>query len=159
MRVLLAALAIVAAVPATAAPKLDMVAFFTGKTHGENVMKVMFKRPAKLVTDSFGGKGDRGDFVLIDTVHEERKPVRTRKWIMKPAGPNHYTGSLSDAVGPVDVTVDGDTAIVRYAMKGGIKVEQKMQLRADGKTLTNMIIVKKLGLKVAQIDGAIRKLD
>jgi hypothetical protein len=159
MRLLLAVLALIIAAPAVAAPKLDMLAFFTGKTRADNVMKIAFKRSSRLLVESFGGKGDRGDFVLIDTVHEEGQPVRQRKWVMKPVGPDHYTGALSDAVGPVDVTVNGDTAMVRYTMKGGLKVEQKMQLRPDGKTLTNTVNVRKFGLKFARIDGTIRKLD
>ncbi len=157
---LLLAVAILAAGPASAAPgKLDMLAFFAGKTHAENVMKLALKRPSKLVVDSIGGKGDRGDFVLIDTVREEGKPVRTRKWIMRPAGPNRYTGSLTDAVGPVDVVVEGDSATVRYTMKGGLKVEQTMKLQGDGKTLSNKVIVRKFGLKFARVEGTIRKLD
>ena len=159
---LAAAAAIVAlgATMASAEPrKLDMLAFFTGKTHAENVMKIVLKRPAKLIVDSVGGKGDRGDFVLIDTVREEGKPVRTRKWVMRPAGPNRFTGALSDAVGPVDVAVAGDEATIRYTMKGGLKVEQRLQLQGDGKSLSNKVIVRKLGLKFARVEGTIRKLD
>lgn len=154
------AAAVLAASPALAdAGKLDMLAFFAGKTHGENVMKLALKRPSKLVVDSIGGKGDRGDFVLIDTVREEGKPVRTRKWIMRPLGPNHFTGSLTDAVGPVDVVVDRDSATIRYTMKGGLKVEQQLQLQGDGKTITNKVTVRKFGLKFARVEGTIRKLD
>ena len=136
-----------------------MTAFFTGRTHAENVLKAVFKRPSRLIVDSVGGKGDRGDFVLIDTVQEEGKPVRTRKWIMRPAGPNHYTGTLSDAVGPVDVTVSGDSAVIRYTMSGGLKVEQRIQLEGDGRTLINRVSVRKFGLKFASVEGKIRKLD
>jgi hypothetical protein len=141
------------------APKLDMVAFFTGKSHADNVMKIVFKRPVKLVVDSFGGKGDRGDFVLIDTVHEEGQPVRTRKWVMKSIGPGHYMGALSDAVGPVDVTVAGDKATIRYTMNGGLKVTQLLQSQGDGRTLSNHVVVKKFGLKFASVEGTVRKLD
>jgi hypothetical protein len=140
-------------------PKLDMLAFFTGKTHAENVMKIVLKKPARLVVDSIGGKGDRGDFVLIDTVKEEGKPERTRKWVMKQVSPGRFTGSLSDATGPVDVTVDGDEALILYTMKGGLKVRQEMKLLPDGKTLSNEVVVKKFGLKFASVDGKIRKLD
>jgi hypothetical protein len=140
-------------------PKLDMLAFFTGKTHAENVMKIVLKKPARLVVDSIGGKGDRGDFVLIDTVKEEGKPERTRKWVMKQVSPGRFTGSLSDATGPVDVTVDGDEALILYTMKGGLKVRQEMKLLPDGKTLSNEVVVKKFGLKFASVEGRIRKLD
>jgi len=141
------------------APTLDMTAFFSGRTHTENVLKIVFKRPARLVVDSVGGRGDRGDFVLLDTVREEGKPVRTRKWIMRPNGPNRFTGSLTDATGPVDVTVSGRQAVIRYTMKGGLKVVQQMDLQADGRTLSNHVDVRKFGLRFASVDGTVRKLD
>jgi hypothetical protein len=140
-------------------PKLDMIAFFTGKTHAENVMKVVLKKPVPLIVDSIGGKGDRGDFVLIETVHEGDKPARQRKWIMKQTGPNRFGGTLTDAVGPVDVQIEGDAATIRYTMKGGLKIEQQLRLQPDGKSLSNHVIAKKLGMKFARVEGIVRKLD
>jgi hypothetical protein len=136
-----------------------MLAFFTGKTHADNVMKVVLKKPVPLIVDSVGGKGDRGDFVLIDTVREGDKPVRQRKWIMRQAGPNHFTGTLTDATGPVDIQIDGDTAMIRYVMKGGLNIQQQLKLSADGKTLSNQVIAKKVGLKFARVEGTVRKVD
>ena len=157
MTFIVAAAAILAA--AAPAPVLDMTAFFTGRTHAENVLKTAFKRPARLIVDSIGGRGDRGDFVLIDTVQEEGQPARTRKWIMRQAGPNHYTGTLGDAVGPVDIVVAGREATIRYTMKGGLNVVQRIELLSDGQTLANHVAVRKFGLKVASVEGKIRKLD
>jgi hypothetical protein len=156
------ALVLLGAGTAPAAPeaaKLDMTAFFTGHSHADNVIKIAFHGPTKLIVDSVGGKGDRGDFVLIDTVHEGDKPVRTRKWVMRPAGPNHFSGTLTDATGPVDIVVSGDTATVRYTMTGGLSVVQQMRLQADGRTLSNHVDARKFGLKFARVDGTIRKLD
>jgi hypothetical protein len=36
-------------------PKLDMIAFFTGRTHADNVIKIAFHGPHKLIVDSMGG--------------------------------------------------------------------------------------------------------
>ena len=140
-------------------PRLDLTAFFTGRTHAENVLRIVFHGPAPLIVDSVGGKGDRGDFVLIDTVHEGNKPVRTRKWVMREVSPGHYTGALSDATGPVDIVVSGNSAVIQYVMKGNLKVRQQMDLLGEGKTLANHVVVKKFGLKFASVDGKIRKLD
>ena len=140
-------------------PRLDLTAFFTGKTHAENVLRIVFHGPTPLIVDSVGGKGDRGDFVLIDTVHEGDKPVRTRKWVMRDVSPGHYTGALSDAIGPVDIVVSGNSAVIQYVMKGNLKVRQQMDLLGDGKTLANHVVVKKFGLRFASVDGKIRKLD
>jgi hypothetical protein len=139
--------------------RLDMLAFFTGHTHADNVIKVALRGPHKLVVDSIGGRNKEGEFILIDNVQEEGKPARKRVWAMHPDGENHFTGTLSDAIGPVDVAVHGDGASIRYTMKdGGLKIEQELKLQRDG-TLSNHVIAKKFGLKFAQVDGTIRKLD
>ena len=152
-------LASVTAAPA-ATQKLDMLGFFTGKTHADNVIKIAFQAPHKLIVDSVGGHNKEGEFVLIDTVREEGKPVRTRTWVMHLVGPDHYSGVLSDALGPVDVVVRGDSATISYTMKDGhMKVVQQIQLQGDGKTLSNHTVAKKLGITFAHVDGTIRQVD
>jgi hypothetical protein len=156
--VAVALIALAGGASAAPAPRLDMTAFFTGRTHAENVLKIAFHRSTRLIVDSVGRTVGR-DFVLVDTVREEGKPVRTRKWVMHPAGPNRFTGSLSDAVGPVEVSVSGRSAQIRYTMKGGLNVDQALDLQGDGRTLTNRVSVKRFGLRFARVEGKIRKLD
>jgi hypothetical protein len=143
---------------AAAAQGLDLTAFFTGRTHAENVLRIVFHRATPLIVDSVGHR--EGDaLVIVDTVHEGNKPVRTRKWVMRPVGPNHFTGTLSDAIGPVDTVVNGNSATISYTMRdGGLKVVQQVRLQRDG-TLSNHVIARKFGLKFARVDGTIRKLD
>ena len=141
-------------------PKLDMTGFFTGKSHAENVIKIAFHGPHKLIVDSVGGRNKEGEFVLIDTVREEGKPERTRTWVMRQVAPDRFTGVLSDADGPVDILLRGDSATISYVMKDGhLKIVQQVQLQGDGKTLSNHVIAKKFGLSFAHVDGTIRKLD
>jgi len=148
-----------AAAAEPARPKLDMTAFFSGKTHADNVMKVALQSSKKLTVDSIGGHNKEGEFVLIDTVREEGKPERKRTWVMHPVGPDHYSGVLSDAIGPVDIVVAGPSATIRYTMRDkNLKIVQQIQLQPDGKTLTNHVVAKKFGLKFATVDGTIRKL-
>ena len=160
----LAATALLCAVAAASsaadpAPKLDMTGFFTGKTHADNIIKIALHAPHKLIVDSIGGHNKEGEFVLIDTVQEEGKPVRKRTWVMHPVGTDHFTGVLSDAIGPVDVVVRGDSATISYVMKDGhLKIQQQLQLQPNG-TLSNHVIAKKFGIKFGQVDGTIRKVD
>jgi hypothetical protein len=139
---------------------LDLTAFFNGKSHADNVIRIALHAPHKLIVDSVGGHNKEGEFVLIDTVREEGKPERTRTWVMHPVGPNHFTGVLSDAIGPVDVTVSGDSAVITYVMKEGhLKIVQRIQLQDDGKSVSNHVVAKKFGMTFAHVDGTIRKLD
>ena len=151
---------IFAALALTATHALDLTAFFNGKSHADNVIRIALHAPHKLIVDSVGGHNKEGEFVLIDTVREEGKPERTRTWVMHPVGPNHFTGVLSDAIGPVDVTVSGDSAVITYVMKEGhLKIVQRIQLQDDGKSVSNHVVAKKFGMTFAHVDGTIRKLD
>jgi hypothetical protein len=147
-----------ASTAATAAPKLDMIAFFSGRTHGENTMNQPFVGPTPLIVDSVGRK-DGNEFVMIDTVREGKKPARTRKWIMRESGPNHFKGTLTDATGPVDIAVSGNGAVIRYTMKGGLKIEQVLELQGSGRVLNSTVIARKFGMRFATAKGTIRKLD
>ena len=141
-------------------PKLDMMAFFTGKTHADNEIKIALHAPHKLIVDSIGGRNKEGEFVLIETVREEGKPERKRSWVMHSVGPDHFSGVLTDAVGPVDIVVSGPSATIRYTMKErNLKVVQQLQLQADGKSLANHVVARKFGLTFAKVDGTVRKLD
>jgi hypothetical protein len=135
---------------AAVAPQLDLPAFFTGRTHADNDLK--------MIVDTIGHR-EGAVFIQVDTLHEEGKPVRTRTWRTRQVGPNHYSGTLSDATGPVDIVVNGRTATIRYVMNGGLNILETMQLQSDGRTLSNHAEARKLGLKFARIDGAIRKVD
>ena len=94
----LAVAALAASTSAAAAdpgPKLDMLDFFTGKTHADNVMRTALHRPHRLVVDSVGGHNKEGEFVLIDNVQEEGKPGRKRVWAMRPAGAMVWSSDIT----------------------------------------------------------------
>jgi hypothetical protein len=161
MRLVAALLAplVLAAPSAADPPKLDILAFFSGHTHADNIIKIAFHSPHKLIVDSIGGRDKQGEFVLVDNVQEQGKPDRKRTWIMHPAGPNHFTGTLSDADGPVDVVVSGNSARIRYLMKDGrLNIDQQLTLEPTGMAL-NHVIARKFGIKFATVDGTIHKLD
>ena len=161
MKLLAAAgLALAAASPEAVPHQLDMMAFFTGNTHADNVIRITLHGPHKLIVDSVGGKNKEGEFLLIDTVREEGKPVRKRIWVMHAVSPGHFTGTLSDAAGPVDVQIDGDSVTIRYTMsEGHLAIVQQMQLQADGRSLSNHAVAKRFGITFAHVDGTVRKLD
>lgn len=139
-------------------PKLDMMSFFTGHTKAENVLRV-FLKPATSLNVECIGKAEGKQFIMVETVHEGDKPVRQRRWQIQQVGPGHYSGTMTEAVGPVDVKVSGDTAQISYTMNGGLDVAQTMVLQPDGRTLLNHIAVHKFGMRFARVDGRVHKLD
>jgi hypothetical protein len=140
------------------AEAFDLIAFFTGRTRGTGELDTLLSSPVKLSVESIGKR--QGDTLILDqTIREGAKPPRVRRWIMQRVAPNAYTGSLTDAEGPVQVTVKGPSVSIRYRMKGGLKVDQKLTSQGNGKTLLNRMKVEKLGLQVATVAETISKLD
>lgn len=145
--------------PADVQATFDPVAYFTGRSHGDATLRKVLGGAERVTVSSSGRSDGRGGLILDQTVREGNKAPRQRQWVLRPAGLNHYSGTLTDATGPVDVTVSGPRATIRYRMKGGLDVEQQLALQSDRRTVLNQLRVSKLGIHIAQLDETIRKLD
>lgn len=145
--------------PADNGARLDPIAFFSGRSHGEGVLRQVFASPRALRVRSEGRLIERGGLQLTQRIVQDGKAPRTRSWVIRPDGSDHYTGTLTEAVGPVILTIDGPRADVRYRMKGGLAVHQQLALQRDGRTILNHLEVRKWGIRVARVDETIRKLD
>jgi len=144
--------------PAAADRQFEPIAFFEGHTHGDGELRKLFSNPVKVSVDSVGHVRT-GTLVLDQTIKEGGKPASTRRWIIVRAGPDRYSGTLTEAIGNVDGRVDGPRLYIRYAMKHGLTVEQQLAEQPDGRTILNRLEVSKLGVRVATLHETIRKLD
>jgi hypothetical protein len=147
-----------AQLPAPSSATLEPIAFFTGRSQGEGIVDTLLGKPVKLLVESVGVR--QGDTLILEqTISEGAKPPRVRRWIMRPVAPGRYTGTLTDAEGAVNVTVAGPRASIRYRMRGGLDVDQQLTLQPGDRTLLNRLHVKKFGIRVANVEETIRKLD
>jgi hypothetical protein len=152
-------IAVALATSATAAPeqRVDPVAFFTGASHGEGRLKEALKRERRVAVDSVGHAEKDGLLVLDQRLAIEGEPVRIRRWRLRQVGPNRYSGTLSDATGPVEAQVIGRTIRIRYPMKGGLKVDSRLTPLAGGRAFDNRTTITKWGLTVATLTERIEK--
>jgi len=156
VKALFALVLLAMAVPAHAA--FDPVEFFRGRTHGEGILKIMFKQPVKMSVDSEGFAEKDGSLLLKQIVHEPGKPARTRYWKLRKTGNNLFEGTLTDAAGPVRVDVMGERIRIRYKAKNHLDFDQ-MLTPAGSRAVNNAMRVKRFGITVARYDEVIRKLD
>ena len=147
-----------AILPATAGTKFDPIAFFKGHTHGEGDLHKLFGKAVHVSVDSIGRTGGEG-LILDQTIREGDKPPSLRRWTIRQIAPNRYTGTLTDAVGPVAAEVAGPRAVIRYTMRHGLKVEQQLAQQGDGQTVLNRLVVRKLGVRVATLSETIKRVD
>jgi hypothetical protein len=142
---------------AKATPVLDPIEFFTGLTQGQGRVKVVFKSAVPLKVKSRGVPDGKGGLVIDQRVREGDKPARVRRWIIRPDGAGRFTGTLTDAAGPVTVSAGGNAARIAYTMKNGLGVEQWLVLADDRRTIRNRMTIRKWGLRVASVEERIAK--
>jgi hypothetical protein len=150
-------LALAASASAQAPRPFDPVAFFTGATQGRGELRELLGKPKRTSTQSVGRVDKDGSLVLDQKVAVEGDPVRQRRWRLKQVAPGKFSGTLSDAKGPVEAEVRGQTVRIRYVMKGNIKVEQELTAQPGGRAVINRGTFRKFGMKVAIMKERIDK--
>lgn len=154
----LGACATMVQLPADPRASLEPLSFFSGASRGRGTFRQILSAPRDLRVESVGRRAPGGGLVLTQVIRLEGKQPRTRRWTMRQVGPGRYIGELTEAVGPVSITVAGPRATIRYRMDGGLEVRQQLALQADGRTLLNHLEVRKWGVRVAHVEETIRKL-
>lgn len=163
MRFLVALLLLTAcAAPPPAAaqsPRFDIFQFFGGRTHGDGRLKILLKSSKTVTVEGRGRMDGRDTLILDQTVTEQDSAPRERRWRIRQDSPGLYSGTLTDAVGPVTATVNGNRLHIEFNMKDGLAAEQWLTLAPDGRSAQNRLTVRKLGVVVATLDETITKLD
>jgi hypothetical protein len=143
---------------AVAVEPFDPVEFFRGRTRGEGTLRPVLQKSKIIRVDSIGSEQKDGAMLLTQTIHEPGKPPRTRTWRMRRDSPGRYSGSLSDAKGPVRVTVEPGAIRIRYKDKDNLDFDQRLT-PAGSREIRNRMTIKRFGITVARYDEIIRKLD
>ena len=135
----------------------DPMRFFEGKTEGVSTIRVVTKKPYKSRTV---GRGEIKDGVLqlVQRVHEDGKAPYDRHWRMRQIAPGRFSGTMSEAKGPVTAEEVGGRYQFRFKLKGNVAVEQWLTPTANGKAAVSKITIRKFGMTVGRSEGTIRKL-
>jgi len=140
-------------------PIFDPLQFFAGRTEGRGELRKILSSPIQVTVRSHGIVDEEGILTLEQEVLEGEKPPRKRSWRIQRVDGNVYRGSLSDAKGPVTILVDGNRMHIAFIMEGGFPVDQYIFLAADGQSARNILVVSKLGMRVAVLEEDIVKIS
>ena len=144
--------------PVAAGPAARPLQFFEGRTEMISLVKVMMKKPYRSRTVGRGYISHDGTLSLIQQVQENGKPMHQRQWRIRQVGPGRFAGTMSEAVGPVQVQQVGGKYRFKFRMKGDLAIEQWITPLPGGKSAQSKTTVRKLGMQVASSQGTIRKL-
>ena len=142
-----------------AAPPFPVARFFSGRLDGEGRLKVIFQGERPLRVRSFGLTEVDGSVSLTQRVEEQGRPPRTREWRLRATSPGRYSGTLTEATGPVRGEVRGNRLLIAYRMRGGLDVRQRLTLLPGGRSAQNVLVVTKFGIPVAALEELIVKRD
>jgi hypothetical protein len=136
----------------------DPLRFFEGRTEMVSSVKVIMKKPYRSRTLGRGEIQPDGTLSLVQQVQDDGRDAQQRRWKMRRVGPGRFSGTMTEAVGPVTAEQVGHRYRFRFRMKGNLAVEQWVTPLRGGTAATSNSIVRKLGVKVASSSGTIRKL-
>ena len=153
-----AAASLIGAAAPAAAESIHPLRFFEGRTEGSGVMRVMLKKPYQ--TRSVGrGRVERdGSLTLVQRVEDEGRPPHERRWKIRQVGARRFSGTMSEAAGPVIIDEIGGRYRFRFKMKGNLSVEQWLAPIAGGLSARNRMTIRKFGMTVGSGEGIIRKV-
>jgi hypothetical protein len=158
---MLAAVILLAQAPTAATGQREQLSlrFFEGDTEMVSQVKVVMRKPYRSRTTGLGKILPDGSLSLTQNVFEEGKPPRTRQWRIRQVSPTRFIGSMSEAVGPVEVDQVRDSYRFRFHLNGNLAVEQWLTPLPGGQVARSETTVRKWGMKVATSAGTIRRLS
>lgn len=122
-----------------------------GESEGNGSLKLFLGKPRAFHVESRGSEQSDGTFRLEQRVTFQGEPPQDRVWILTTVSPNHYSGSLSDAAGPVTGSTSGPRLSLRYRVNGPLVMHQELELSPDGRTIDNVGTITLLGIPVGQL--------
>lgn len=141
--------------PVTEAGAFDPIVFFAGASEGHGQLATVTGKKQAVHVTSMGTRNPDGGLTLVQHIETRGDPPRERSWVIRPLGNGRYTGSLTEAVEPVEATVSGNSMTIRYRTKD-YRVRQKLVFGRDGRVHNRLDIIK-WGLNVARLSETITR--
>lgn len=133
-------------------------AFFEGVTETVGTLNVMLKRPTATRSVGRGEIEPDGTLNLVQRVEDEGHAPYVRSWLIRQVAAGRFSGSMSEASGPVTIDRIGTRYRFRFKIHGGMAVEQWLTPRADGRSASSDMTVRKFGIEVASAHAVVRKV-
>ena len=153
------ALMLTGASAAEAAPKLDLLSFFEGRTRGVGVFDPLIGKTRRFEVASVGVPQPDGSLVVTQKIRWADGDTDDRTWRMRRTGANTFEGSVSDGKGVAHGVSDGASGRLSYVLdKGpGVRMEHRMVLQPDGRTVVQQVRASVLGLPAASLSETITR--
>lgn len=145
--------------PGASAQQLDPMHFFEGRTESIGTVKIAMQ---KAFRSRAVGKGEilpDGSLRLVQRIEDQGQLPKERRWRIRKVGAGRYSGTMSEAKGPVAVEEIGGRYRFHFRMEGSVSVEQWLTPAPDYRSAQSKITIRKYGVLVGRSEAVIRKLN
>ena len=155
----LAAACLAGTAPAASDGQTDPLRFFEGRTESVGTVKLAMAKPYRSRALGNGEILPDGSLRLVQRIEDQGRQPRQRRWHMRQVAPGRFSGTMSEARGPVTAEEVGGRYRFRFRMDGNVAVEQWLTPMNGGRAADSKVTIRKYGLLVGRSDAVIRKLD
>lgn len=132
--------------------------FFDGATHGTGTLTIRMRGTRPVSVESQGEMLPDRTFRLVQTIRLGDDDPYDRTWIFRRDG-SGYAATLTEAEGPVEVEIDGNSLHIYYRTGRMTSIEQTLRLQPGGQVALNQLTARMMGIPVAQIEEEIYRVD
>ena len=140
-------------------PVFDPAEFFVGRSSGLGLLSIRASGTDTVRVESVGTRLDGGAVRLVQTVRRGDAEPYEREWTLRPVSATEWTGTLTEADGPVEVTVNGNELRIRYRTGTFTAIRQRLLLQPGGDVALNRLTATVLGVPVARLSERIAKAE
>jgi hypothetical protein len=138
-------------------PSFDPIKFWTGHTSSWGVIENLDGDPTSIISTTTDGTPEGADGLhMIQHVFHGNE-VTARDWHIRRISPGHFEATANDVLGAVHGSTSGRTLHWNWTLQTkpgnplfNVTMDQHMYL-ADNGTLMNRTIIRKCGLRLAEI--------
>lgn len=142
---------------ASPTPVFDPAEFFVGRSSGEGRLSIRTRGTDTVRVESVGTRQPDGAIRLVQTIRRGGGDPYQRTWTLRPVSATEWTGTLTEAEGPVRVTVDGNELRIRYRTGTFTTIDQRLLLQPGGRVALNRLTATVLGVTIARLSERIEK--
>ena len=145
-------------------PKLDPVKFFGGRTRSSGVIETPGGKPSHRITTETEGKLKDGVLSIEQNLYPEGGKKNHRVFILQQVDEHHVDATADDIVGTAHGLLYGNQfswtfrhTLTNRKFLRHVRMSQYFYLMPDEQTLIIRSIIRKFGIKVAQITEQFQK--
>ena len=145
-------------------PKFDILQFYTGHTLSHGLVESARGNPLKQVVTETWGHMEGGELHMTqDVTFDDDKPTR-RTWVIRRVDEHHYEATTANVIGKARGEAWGNALRLDYVLAlkrsnplSRVRMTHWMMLQPDGRTMLNVVTVRKLGVVVGHITEVFQK--